>query len=144
MLASQFSFEENLRLANMGRYPNFSFLPQHKNLPDFIDRFGIDFDRQIANFSGGQRQILAILMSLQKDVSILLLDEPTSALDIYNSKLVMEFLHDLVTTTNLTILIICHDKELVDTYASDGFFNIDQDEKSGLRTISCTRAVLRK
>jgi ABC-type lipoprotein export system ATPase subunit len=76
--------------------------------------------------SGGQRQILAILMALQKSASILLLDEPTAALDDKNSSMVMSFLNELLATDkNLTVLIICHDKELVDTYAHSQYHQIE-------------------
>lgn len=134
MLADQFSFEENLRCAALPHYPNLTPLPQHAPLPPFITRFGINPKQPVKSLSGGQRQILAILMALQKPTQILLLDEPTAALDIKNSHMVMEFLHELVATTGITVLIICHNPELVKTYAKHGYFHMTVDG-NGLRNI---------
>lgn len=134
MLADQFSFEENLRCARLPHYPTLSSLPKHAPLPPFIERFGINPAQQVKLLSGGQRQILAILMALQKPTKILLLDEPTAALDIQNSHMVMDFLQELVISTGITVIIICHSPELVSTYAKNGFFRILVDNQQ-LRTI---------
>jgi len=118
MLADQFTFTQNLQLANMPHQPFIDPLPKHYLIPDLIHRFGINFHTPVHLLSGGQRQILAVLMALQKRTSILLLDEPTAALDDKNAEMVMLFLGELLTSNpDLTILIICHDKELVETYA---------------------------
>ena len=74
-------------------------------------------------------------MSLQKPTRVLLLDEPTAALDDKNAKMVMGFLETLLQSTDLTILIICHDKELVEKYAHDYYFEIKVHEKNNHRTI---------
>jgi len=136
MLADQLSFAQNLKLANILTYPSLRGLPNHQKLPTFVARFKIDINKPVYLLSGGQRQILAILMALQKPARILLLDEPTAALDDQNSKMVMEFLLNLVSSTNLTVLIICHDKELVNLYAPEGNFEMAIDEKTHQRTVS--------
>ena len=120
----------------MPEFPLFNYLPQYQPLPKLIKRFGISFEKPVYLLSGGQRQILAILMVLQKPTKLLLLDEPTAALDHKNSTMVMEFLKELLKSVSLTILIICHDKELVRTHAEDDFFEIKVDEKTEMRTIS--------
>jgi ABC-type lipoprotein export system ATPase subunit len=137
MIADQFTFRQNLRLAKLPEHPHFAPLPEHQPLPALVKRFGIDYDHQPAYLlSGGQRQILTILMALQKPTTILLLDEPTAALDQKNASIVMAFLKELLASTSLTILIICHDKELVDQYATDHYFEINVDEKTNIRSIS--------
>ena len=136
MLADQLSFAHNLQLANMSEYPRLSPLPEHQPLPAFVNRFGINMQTPVYLLSGGQRQILSILMALQKPARVLLLDEPTAALDDKNSKMVMDFLFELIGTLGLTILIICHDKELVDTYAPEGYFEFSINPGSGQRLIS--------
>lgn len=135
MLADQLTFVENLKLANLPHMPMLVPLPTHKAMPDLIDRFNISMETPVFRLSGGQRQILTILMSLQKPTKVLLLDEPTAALDDKNTGMVMQFLHDLVETTGLTIIIICHDKEVIEKYAQNGRYEISVDEATQLRTI---------
>lgn len=129
MLADQLTFEENLRAAQFDQHPLLIGLPKLKALPQFIERFGIQYQKPVHLLSGGQRQALAILMALQKPTKVLLLDEPTAALDAYNSKMIMDFLQALVTENGLTILIISHDLELVQKYAQNHYyqFNIHND-----------------
>lgn len=124
MLADRFSFLENLRMANCGRFPSLTRLPQLTMMPQLLERFAIDYNQRVYLLSGGQRQILAILMALQKTTKLLLLDEPTAALDEVNAKMVMEFLQEIVATLGLTVLIICHDKELVAHYAQHGYYEL--------------------
>ncbi|MBX9830484.1 energy-coupling factor ABC transporter ATP-binding protein [Candidatus Babeliales bacterium] len=138
MLADQLSFEQNLRLANLPSQPGLAALPAHKPVPAFVERFGIDIKKPVHLLSGGQRQILAILMALQKSTNILLLDEPTAALDEQNAEMVMSFLHDLVQTTGLTVLIICHDRELVMRYAQQSYFELVVDAQ-GVRSVVVQR-----
>ncbi len=135
MLANQFSFLDNLRLAKMPQYPTLTSLPDHQALPEFLQRFGIDINKPVKLLSGGQRQILAILMVLQKQGKILLLDEPTAALDEQNAAMVMEFVQMLVQKTGMTVLIICHDNELVERYAPNGYYHLVIDQKTGERRV---------
>ncbi|QQR49741.1 ATP-binding cassette domain-containing protein [bacterium] len=134
MLVDHLSFEQNLQLANLPIHPGLAPLPAHKAMPTFVERFAIDVEKPVHLLSGGQRQILAILMALQKTTNILLLDEPTAALDEKNAEMVMLFLNDLVITTRLTVLVICHDRELVMRYAHDRYFELVVDEQ-GVRSI---------
>lgn len=135
MLADQFTFIQNLQLAGMPEYPSLETFSDEYHLPALIERFGINFDVPVGLLSGGQRQILAILMALQKSTKILLLDEPTAALDDKNATMVMLFIQELLSVnTALTILIICHDRELVEHYAQDAYHSINVDDH-GTRTI---------
>lgn len=135
MLAHQFSFIQNLQFANMPVYPTLHGLPAHQPLPPFLERFGIDREQPVHLLSGGQRQILAILMALQQPTALLLLDEPTAALDEKNAQLTMAFLHDLMQTLPITILIISHDRELVDTYATRGYYELTVDPTTQQRVL---------
>ena len=129
MLANNFNFIENLQLAQLPEFPHLGSLPKRKPIPPFISHFGIDYTTEVANLSGGQRQILTILMTLQKPLSILLLDEPTAALDDKNADMVVNFLQELLyNDPELTVFIICHDKEIVDKYAGNSFYEIEIQE----------------
>ena len=126
MLADQFTFTQNLQLAALPQYPRLKRFVESTVVPPLVERFGINYDVPVGMLSGGQRQILAILMALQKPASILLLDEPTAALDDKNSSMVMSFLSDLLTAhTDLTVLIICHDLELVAHYTTTHYYQIE-------------------
>jgi len=135
MIASNFTFKENLSLAAMPYLPklaplaaaNIDFLQTTQTISEQ------DLDRQSYLLSGGQRQILAIMMALQKHPRVLLLDEPTAALDEENASLVMQFLSHLCKTHTITIIIICHDKDLVTSYATDFYFRMEN--LNGARTI---------
>jgi len=135
MLADQFTFTQNMALASLPQYPGLEFFAEEINIPPLVDRFGINYHVPVGMLSGGQRQILAILMALQKPTSVLLLDEPTAALDDKNAGMVISFLNALLNVhKDLTVLIICHDKELVEEYAEDHYHQIEvHDDKT--RTI---------
>ncbi len=126
MLADAFSFEENLQMASLAHLPRLRPFVSQAPLPDFVSLLNIPKDMPVRLLSGGQRQILAILMAVQKGASLLLLDEPTATLDEENAKLVMSFLTQLLNRRSLTIIIISHDKELVASYVKDSFFEISR------------------
>jgi ABC-type lipoprotein export system ATPase subunit len=127
MIANQFSVMENLQLANFSKFPGFRSLPP-ATLLDFSDALNIHKYTPAYLLSGGQRQLLAIIMALQKPTKVLLLDEPTATLDINNTQLVMHCLYRLVDQLKITVLIICHDKELVAKYSHGRNFVLRKDE----------------
>ncbi len=137
MIADQFSFEENLKFACMNRFPSpFLRLKNPHFCPDFLKQFHIDVSKPAGKLSGGQRQILALLMALQQKKTILLLDEPTATLDEQNAVVVFEFLKTL-TTQNITLLVVCHQRELINQYANGHHFFLEMDAE-GLRRLRTT------
>ena len=129
MLAGSLSGFENLRSAAIGRVPSLAGLPGCDELPSFMEGLGIPMDIPVGLLSGGQRQILAILMALQKSPKVLLLDEPTAALDNNNSRLVMDFLARIARETDVSILIICHDSAIIDEYSSGGCLGLRETKE---------------
>lgn len=73
------------------------------SLPEQYDTI---LEEGASNFSGGQRQRLAIARALLKEAKILLLDEVTSALDVKTVSEIMETVSKL--KKNHTILMISH------------------------------------
>jgi ATP-binding cassette, subfamily F, member 3 len=93
-----------------------------KNLPlaearNFLARFlfrGDDVFKRIGDLSGGERSRVALARLVLERANFLLLDEPTNHLDIASQ----EILEDVLDEYTGTILLVTHDRYLVDRLAS--------------------------
>lgn len=126
MVALPLTVRENLALAQLPYHPTLEPLSLECNIT-ILDNFSINPEATVQQLSGGQRQILAILMILQKPTQVLLLDEPTAALDDKNSHMVMDFLDRLVKELDIMVIIITHDKELIEIYSEHPKITIKKD-----------------
>ena len=70
-------------------------------------------DRYPRQFSGGERQRIAIARALAVEPSVLVADEPTSSLDVSVQKTVLELLSGLAAQMNLATLLISHDLSVI-------------------------------
>ena len=70
-------------------------------------------DRRPLEFSGGQRQRLAIARAIALQPAFLILDESLSKLDLITQAQILQLLSDLQSAHALTYLLICHDLTLV-------------------------------
>lgn len=67
--------------------------------------------------SGGQRQRVVIAIAIANQPKILIADEPTTALDVTIQAQIIELLIELQQKTNMSILLISHDLNLVKKFA---------------------------
>ncbi len=75
------------------------------------------------NLSGGEKQRLSILRSLQQDPDILFCDEPTGALDEKNGNIVMKMLKE--ESQKRLIIMVSHNLSLAEKYG-DVLLKIDE------------------
>src|SRR5690606_32355974 len=86
------------------------------NIQTILNRLQIkDFDQEIKSLSGGQKKRLALAKLLLEDPDIYILDEPTNHLDIET----IEWLENLLTTKNKTILLVSHDRYFLDAVCTE-------------------------
>jgi putative ABC transport system ATP-binding protein len=86
---------------------------------ELLTRLGIDRYRDTypGRLSGGERQRVAIARALVNNPAVLLADEPTGAVDTAAGRAIGQLLVDL-NTAGQTLLIVTHNPELAERYAS--------------------------
>jgi putative ABC transport system ATP-binding protein len=114
--APALSIEENLALAGMrGQRRGFRMAlnaERRARFRDLLAAFGLGLETRMGAsaglLSGGQRQVLSLLMATLARPRVLLLDEHTAALDPRTAQLVMDATARIVGEQRLTTLMITH------------------------------------
>ncbi len=70
-------------------------------------------------FSGGQRQRLAIARALSLEPKLLILDEALASLDLLNQQVILKLLADLRVAHSLTYVHVSHDLRMVSEFADE-------------------------
>ena len=91
-----------------------------KIIIDTVRKFNLEhlLRLNIKSLSGGEFQMLMILRSVLNSPNLLFFDEPTNNLDLHNIEIVANIIKS-IHMNNGTILLACHDKNLLDMIKYD-------------------------
>ena len=85
---------------------------------EVLKDFGFTGDEEPFSLSRGQRQRVALASILAVEPEILILDEPTTGLDYLECCHIMDRIRRMNTEQQVTVVMVCHDMEVVLDYAS--------------------------
>ncbi len=88
-----------------------------RRVDEVIEEFGFDGQADPFLLNRGSRQLLALASVVVAEPSILLLDEPTTGLDHRECLKVMDYVRRLNAQKGTTVVMVCHDMEVVADYA---------------------------
>ncbi len=146
--AASMGIDENLALAfRRGKRRGLGWGITKKEREGYAKKlaeFGLGLDSRITAkvglLSGGQRQVLTLLMATLRQPKLLLLDEHTAALDPKTAKLVLEATDKIIKENGLSAIMITHNMNDAIAYGNrlimmmDGriIYDVSGEEKSKL------------
>lgn len=119
--AGELTILENLILAsNRQKKPRFRMAINRVARNKYLDKLtslGLNLDQRIDssvdNLSGGERQIICVLMALIGQPSVLLCDEPTASIDVKRSSIIENMVSRFSADLNIPVLWVTHDPQQV-------------------------------
>lgn len=138
---------ENMVLSRMrGQKGSLAFYQREEGaIFSVIEALGLGLETQLntplKGFSGGQRQMMAILMAITSFPKVLLLDEHTSALDPHMQKILMDYTASSIVQHSMTTMMVTHNLEsalrygdrLLMLHQGSIVFDVAGDEKQDLQ-----------
>ena len=102
------------RTARAGLFHRFSRADEQV-VAEWIERLGLASltNRAFNEISGGEQRKTIIARAMAQEPELLLLDEPTANLDLGWRERIVETIQQLHTQTRLTILLVCHELEVL-------------------------------
>ncbi len=100
-----------------------------QKIEEILDFFEISHlkEKSIYALSGGEKRLVSIACVLIMEPEILLMDEPSNALDEKHFELLIKFLK----TTDKTVLVVSHDRDLINALKWKTFYLKDGVLKEG-------------
>lgn len=92
------------------RLGGYAFLDRARGILDGLALDGLDLNRPLSTFSGGEKRKLALAAVLLSGVDLLLLDEPTNNLDL----VALLWLEAYLVRSGATLLVASHDRTFLD------------------------------
>lgn len=97
---------------------------------------------KVGLLSGGQRQAMALLMSVMTPIDILILDEHTAALDPKTAEIIMELTDKVIKEKKLTTIMVTHNlmfalrygNRLVMMHEGNAVMDLNAEEKKNANT----------
>lgn len=94
-------------------------------------------DTLMKELSGGQRQVVSLLMTTLADIDLLMLDEHTAALDPKTGEKVMQITEKIVKERNLTTIMVTHNlshaidygNRIIMLHEGTKILDLDREEK---------------
>ena len=119
---SVFLFDDTIE-NNFKKFYNYKELPHltQEQMKYYLELCCINFNinSDCVSMSGGERHRIFIAICLSFIPAVLMLDEPTSALDNQNANAMLSTIKKFCSEHSITLIIVCHDKSLVDKYADN-------------------------
>ena len=117
---------ENLALAdNKGKRYGLSFAIKKKKIQEYKNllkplNLGLEdkMNVKVKSLSGGQKQVLALIMATLKPIDLLLLDEHTAALDPKTSQVIMDLTNKIVKEKHITAIMVTHNLRFAKEYGN--------------------------
>ncbi|MFB6297491.1 MAG: ATP-binding cassette domain-containing protein [Salinirussus sp.] len=91
---------------------------------------GVDVEENVANLSGGERQLVSISRTMLSEPEIIIMDEPTSALSVEGAERVLELI-DRMQNRGISIILISHNLDQI-RRAADRIHVLHQGTDAGI------------
>lgn len=104
------SYEDLTACENLEMHANYMGIKDKKVIEEYLDKVGLlkARDKKVKEFSLGMKQRLGIARSIMHKPKLLILDEPTNGLDPLGIRNLRNFILNLVSEEELSVIISSH------------------------------------